>query len=128
MSIRNQIIILIFLLLTACDHRRDFRIRGDVQGGALHRTTQQLADFMNKDNWEFEVIPGSVFETNASHVYLRNTDFALERNTIHIDSTALDVRTVLPLFPFVCMIIYRDTIKATSLSELLQNRKIGRRN
>jgi len=121
----NLLIILSLLLFFGCDHAKNFTLQGGTEGSALQKTAKNLSEFMNENGWEITVNEGAHISTGVNNVSNMNVEFALEPSTSTIDSSSQNVRTVIPLFPHVAMILYRDTIQATSLKELLLSRKIA---
>ena len=119
------IILFSFLLLFGCDHKWNFTLQGGLEGSALQNTAYNLSEFMNENGWEISVKEGTDANKNINNVSNKTVEFAIEPSNATIDSSSLNVRTVIPLFPNVGMILYRDTIQAESLQELLPSRKIA---
>ncbi len=127
LSIARTILIISFslLLLAGCAHKWNFTLQGGLEGSALQNTAYNLSEFMNENGWELTVKEGTDANKNINNVSNKTVEFAIEPSNATNDSSSQNVRTVIPLFPNVGMILYRDTIQAESLQELLPTGKIA---
>lgn len=128
MKIYSLTIILLGLLLISCeDSRQDFRMATGAVESRHYRVGNRIAKVLNQYmNHEFAldtIGQGSI--NNSQRLIQGFTNFALAQNDVPVSGNQGELRTVLPLYPQLFFIIYRDSIEAHSLKELVQGRKIA---
>lgn len=112
-DVRKAAVFVTMLLLTSgCSDKKDFTIISDLELGetvANHPTVSSLKKAVNPLNVTLDFKDASI-EKEADIIDLINTkkiDIGIVKNDVEINSGFINVRTLLPLFPDVLLILSR---------------------
>lgn len=104
-----------YTLATGSEQSRHFRVGKD-----LSRIIEEKSGYKIKLNTEGE---GSI--SNCQKLVKGEVDFALAQNDVPLEDYKGNIRTILPLYPQLFFIIHADSIRASSLPDLVRGRKIA---
>ncbi len=124
------------LFLGACNNKPNYRFATAAKGATYNRIAHSINEIARAEGVaEFEILEhvglGSI--TNCQMIAKGDAEFAIAQNDTPIeqiigqqkDHGLHPIRTVMPLYPEVCYIIYPDSLQPKSLRELIEGRRIG---
>ena len=128
--------LLLFCVLCGCEEKQELRLATAGKGATFYEIGQSLATSTH----ELPHLHLRVLQADSLNSYINSrmllrgeADLAIAHNDTPVEQrdTALaeryqdELRTVLPLYPEVCFIIYPDSLEPGSLRELIVGRRIG---
>lgn len=123
------------LLSTACKKDTEYNMATLDIGTTYYRNGMAISEVLLQKDIKIEILTGKDFGSfeNCRMLWNDEIDFAIAQNdTKVIDFLEEDmsiaeskIRTVIPLYPEILFILYSDSIKPTSLHNLVKGRKIG---
>lgn len=120
-------LLLFIIVFSGCNSSNNLKLGTSLEGAAATRVGQDLADYLNDHSWNIEIIKGKkLFESNI-HDQLINNDLniAFVLNDQAHKSESSEIRTVLPFYPNISYIFYKNHIKPTGLQDLITNHYIA---
>jgi len=98
-----------------------------IEGAMTSKIAEGLADYLNDDGWEIELVKGKevLGSRSLSQIIDGQIELAFVMNDQAHQQDADVIRTVIPLFPNISYIFYRDHLNPAGLRDLLQNQQIG---
>lgn len=114
------------LFFISCQSSKKLRLAIPVEGSAIEKVGLELASYLNSVGWEIELVRGSeYFGSKAmSAIIDGDIDLAFIQNDQAHTRESNDIRTVLPLYPTISYIFYRNRLKPKSLADLLINNTV----
>lgn len=118
----------LMLAVTAYDHRAGSYTFATHQENTRHpQTGADIAEALEKQNgWKVRVLSGPRYNFihNVSLVEAGEVDFAMSASDVLVESVS--VRTVLPIYPEVLIVLYAESLgDPRTLEDLLRGRKVG---
>lgn len=116
----------LLLTLTACHQSKKVRIATSLKGGSNEKVGIELAEYLNKNGWEIEVLSGGDYFGSKNIEALREgkVDFAFVPNDLTQDINTQNIETVTPLYPSLSYIFYRNKLEPKNLEDLIMNNSI----
>ena len=115
-------------ILGACDRVPVFTLATHQNNTQPAEVGEYLAEVLSQQHgWKLEVLAGKPYnaEANIDLVAEGKVDFGITTNAIQLER-ALGVRTVLPLYPEIIVVLYNESVGAPkSLEELLSKKRVG---
>ncbi|GAB4396054.1 MAG: hypothetical protein OHK0053_08850 [Microscillaceae bacterium] len=92
-----------------------------------HRVGQELAQVLTqKSNYRFQIdTSGAGSISNCQGLLAKGSGFALAQNDVPLPAASGELRSVAPLYPQVFFIVYADSLRPSSLRDLVQGRTIA---
>lgn len=125
------ILTLILGLLSTCQSPSStLKIAAGSEQSTHHIVGEQLSNILNQYAPASYALEKMKPTEDGSKAYAerlvgREVDFALAQNDVEVSTHKGRLRTVLPLYPQLFLIIHQDSIQAESLRELIKDRKIA---
>lgn len=97
-----------------------------IEGSSIAIMGKQLSDYLNSKGWEIELVQGKEL-FNAQRVMTmmeKDIDLAFIQNDQAHTRESNDIRTVLPFYPNISYIFYRNMDQPKDLQELVSNKTI----
>ena len=125
--------LLALLLFSSCGEKNSYILATHQEKTTLAEIGGHFADLLLKRNgWTVEVLAGEEYNSLANlHLITEGrVDFAISSSDLPSDA-AVEVRTVLPIYPEILVVLYNPsrapaTLRESStLSELLDGRRVG---
>ena len=122
-------LVVLALALLSCEENRVYRLATHQETTRLPRIGEDLAEVLRKDHgWRVKVLAGESYNSvaNIGKVASGEVDFAISVSSAPADDS-LDVRTVLPLYPEILVVLYKgdEVGRPDDLEELLAGRRVG---
>ncbi|MCG8310931.1 MAG: hypothetical protein MI975_26315 [Cytophagales bacterium] len=97
-----------------------------IEGAAIEKLGIELADYLNSVGWEIELVKGKqVYGSKGIQALVdKEIDLAFIQNDLAHTRGTNDIRTVIPLFPNISYIFYRNHLKPKNLNDLLINNSV----
>lgn len=125
---RLTILCILFIInfLLCCHPSKKLKLATSIEGTATEKFGDELADYLNSVGWEIEVIKGNdVYGSKSIPAILQNqVDMAFIQNDQAHTLQSNEVQTVLPVFPNISYIFYRNRFKPKSLNDLVTNNSV----
>jgi TRAP transporter TAXI family solute receptor len=129
-------ILFLALSITSCNTEKKYKIATSSKSGTYYRVGEIIGEVLSKEaGFEVEVLEGKEYTTisNCKLLLEEEVDFALAQNDTKLayllekDQKAhdLNIRTVIPVYPEVCFIVYPDSLNPKNIRELVIGRRIG---
>ena len=123
---RYLTLVLILLFFASCQNSKKLRLAISIEGAASEVAGTELANYLNSVGWEIDVVVGSaVFGSKSVEAILEGeVDLAFMQNDMAHTRESNDIRTVIPLYPNISYIFYRNHLEPNSLRELLTENSV----
>ncbi len=118
---------IIFLLVSfGCNHSKRLKLVTSIEGAATEKLGQELADYLNSEGWKIEISEEiEVFGSKSIQAILdKEVDLAFVQNDQAHTRESNEIRTVLPLYPNISYIFYRNQDNPQNLIGLLENNSV----
>lgn len=115
------------VLFGGCTQSKKIRIATSLKGSANEKVGLEIADYLNKNGWEVEILSGGDYYGSQKTKALQEglVDFAFVPNDMVNDFVSSDIQTVMPLFPDLSYIFYRKALQPKSLEDLITNNSVS---
>ncbi len=117
----------LLLAVTACDRGGSYTLATHQELTRLPRIGADIAEVLEKQNgWEVTVLSGQeyYFFANVGLIDAGEADFAFTSSDVAVEGQ--NVRTVLPLYPEILVVLYAESLgNPQTLEELLRGRRVG---
>lgn len=126
--------IVVGLMLSSCTERANYKMATSSKSASYLEVGQELAFILEQDlGTSIQVLSNESLGSNLNVKLLaqQEVDFALAQGDTRLEhgeeyrKGSNKIRTILPLYPEILFIIYPDSIKASSLEELVKGRRVG---
>jgi len=116
----------LFFLLFSCQESKKLKIAHSVEGTSTEKVGQELANYLNSIGWEIELVQDSELlgAKSLSALINKEIDLTFIQNDVAHTRESNDIKTILPLYPNISYIFYRDHLKPSNLSDLLINNSV----
>jgi TRAP transporter TAXI family solute receptor len=116
------------MLVTSCQNQSShFTLATGSKSSRHYQIGLSLAEMINQKSryrWHLDTTgEGSI--NNCHELLAKKAQFALAQNDVPLTEAKGELRTVLPLYPQIFLIVYKDSIQANSLQALIEGRKIA---
>lgn len=97
-----------------------------IEGSSIQIMGKQLSDYLNSKGWEIELVQGKeVFNAQSVMSLMeKDIDLAFIQNDQAHTRESNDIRTVLPFYPNISYIFYRNMDQPRDLQALVSNKTI----
>ena len=116
----------IFLILSGCQESKKLKLSSYIEGSVPAKIGNDLSIYLNSIGWEIE-ITNEKSNTGTKQIQAlidKEIDLAfIQNDQAHIRESN-DIRTVIPLYPNISYIFYRDHLSPTDLNDLLTNNSV----
>ena len=113
---------------SSCGQPTEFTLATHREETVLAEIGRHLASVLERANgWQVEPLTGEHFDVrkNIGLVAAREVDFAITSSAVPTEDT-VGVRTVLPLYPEILIVLYHESVGSPrSLEELVRGRRVG---
>jgi len=118
--------ILILSALIGCQPSKKLKLATSIEGTAALKAGQDLANYLNSIGWEIEVIKGpEVYGSqNINSIINHEVDLAFIQNDQAHTIESREVRAVLPFYPNINYIFYRNHLNPINLEDLITNNSV----
>lgn len=115
------------MLFSSCYQSKKIRIGTSLKGSANEKVGLKIADYLNKNGWEVEILSGGDFYGSNKIKALQEgmVDFAFVPNDQVNEFGSKDIQTVMPLFPNLSYIFYRNEVEPENFEDLITNNSIS---
>lgn len=116
------------ILFSGCYQSKKIRIATSVKSSANEKVGLKISDYLNKNGWEVEILSGGDYYESKNKIKALQeglVDFAFVPNDLVQDAHSRDIQTVIPLFPNLSYIFYRNKLQPKSLEDLITNNSIS---
>lgn len=119
-------IILFLPVIFCCEPSKKLRLATSIEGSVTLKVGQDLADYLNSNGWEIEVIKGQEVygSKNIKSIINHEIDLAFIQNDQAHTIDSKEVRTVLPFYPNISYILYRNHLNPINLEDLITNNSV----
>lgn len=120
------VLLLITFLTIGCQESKKLKLAASIEGSATQKLGIQLAEYLNTIGWEIELVSGNrVYGSNSIQALIdEDIDLAFIQNDLAHTRESNDIKTVIPLFPNISYIFYRDHLQPENLNDLLINNSV----
>lgn len=115
------------ILFSGCYQSKKIRIATSLKSSANERVGLKIADYLNNNGWEVEILSGGDYYESKNKIKALQeglVDFAFVPNDLVQDANSRDIKTVIPLFPNLSYIFYRNKLQPKGLEDLITNNSI----
>ena len=118
--------LLLSCTLFGCQQSKKLKMAVSIEGAAIEKLGIELADYLNSVGWEIELVKGKqVYGSKGIQALVdKEIDLAFIQNDLAHTRGTNDIRTVIPLFPNISYIFYRNHLKPKNLNDLLINNSV----
>ena len=118
--------LLILFSFFGCQNSKNLKLAISMEGSATETLGLELAKYLNSVGWEIDVVSGEQFfgAKSIDAILQGKVEIAFMQNDQAHIRESNDVRTVLPLFPNISYIFYRNHLNPVDLIDLLKNNSI----
>lgn len=124
----RHVILAIFVVffISGCNHAKKLKLAISIEGSVTHNFGIELSNYLNSLGWKIDTVQGGeAYGSKSIHALLEDEiDMSFIQNDLAHTRESNDIRTVLPLFPNISYIFYRDRVNVNDLSDLLSNNSI----
>jgi TRAP-type uncharacterized transport system substrate-binding protein len=102
------------------------KFAASIEGSSTQVIGKKLAEYLNSIGWEIELVGGTNSYGSKSLQALIDgeIDLAFIQNDLAHTRESNDIKTVIPLFPNISYIFYRDHLEPANLSDPLVNNSV----
>jgi len=122
--------------LSSCKKQKVYSFAATSPGTSYYEAGELITDLINKNGeFKFNMLSGKELGSfvNCQKLYNNEVDFAIAQNDTRVLSfvdkkgSIVDsrIRTVMPIYPEILYIVCADTVKATTIQELVTGKRIG---
>ncbi len=117
---------LVIIFFTSCQQSKKIRIAASLKGSSTEKVGEEIAEYLNYNDWEIEILSGGKYFGYSGIKTLQNdeVEMAFNSNDMKHEHSSGDIRTVMPLYPNLSYIFYRNHMEPKSLDELITNNTI----
>lgn len=118
--------LLIFLFISGCNQSKKLKLSSNIEGSVPAKIGKDLTSYLNSIGWEIEITNENI-NTGTKKVQALldgELDLAFMQNDQAHVRESNDIRTVLPLYPNISYIFYRNHLAPLDLNDLLTNNSI----
>ncbi len=126
MRISIVLFLVVFIVFSGCQQSKKIRIATSLKGSSTEKVGNEIAEYLNEIGWEVEIYSGEEYFGSKNIKAIENNvvDCAFISNDLPHDKNTLDIQTVMPLFPNLCYIFYRDHLTPKNFEELITNNSL----
>lgn len=116
----------VLFVFFGCQDSKKLKLAISIEGATSGKLGQELANYLNSNGWEIEVVKGKEVYGSKGLVSILDgkVDLAFIQNDQAHTRESNDIRTVLPLYPNINYIFYRNHLKPNSLNDLVTNNSV----
>lgn len=116
----------ILIAFTSCQKSKKIKIATSLKGSAEENVGLEIAGYLNNNGWEVEIFSGGDFYGSKNIKALEDNlvDFAFAPNDVGYSKNSNNIQTVMPVYPDLSYIFYRNNLAPESLEELITNNSI----
>lgn len=117
----------ILIVFSSCHQSKKIKIGTSLKGSRAEKVGTEIADYLNINGWEVEVISGGDYYGSKNIKALQEdlVDFAFVSNDVAFSKNSKSIQTVMPLYPDLSYIFYRNNPEPKNLAELIENNSIS---
>ncbi len=118
--------LLVLFSFFGCQQSKKLKLAISIEGAATEKVGLELARYLNSIGWEIEVVKGKqVYGSKSIDAILEGEiDLSFMQNDQAHIREANDIRTILPLYPNISYIFYRNYLNPVDLNDLLINNSV----
>jgi TRAP-type uncharacterized transport system substrate-binding protein len=124
---RLLLVIILALVQTSCERQDPLSLAAIQKETRFVKLCESIAEILRAENqWEISVLSGKEYNVarNIELVAQREVDFAI--TTSDMPPNQPDVRTVMPLYPEILLVLYNKELgNPMTLQDLLRGRRVG---
>ena len=124
----TALMLLVFLVFgfSGCQESKKLKLAITMEGTAAAKVGRDLAAYLNDKGWDIEVVDDKDYYGSKALEALvdGNIDLAFMQNDQAHNRESNDIRTVIPLYPNINYIFYRNHLNPTDLTDLLTNGRV----
>ena len=124
------------IFVSSCNKEKTYTIATSSRSGTYNLVGNIIGKALSKESeFKIKILEGKEYNTvsNCKLLLEEKVDFAFAQNDTKInyllknDQKAhdLNIRTLLPIYPEICFIVYPDSLHPTNLRELVVGKRIG---
>ena len=116
----------ILIVFSSCHQSKKIKIGTSIKGSRAEKVGTEIADYLNINGWEVEVVSGGDYSGSKNIKALQEdlVDFAFVSNDVAFSKDSKSIQTVMPLYPDLSYIFYRNNLEPKNLAELIENNSI----
>ena len=116
----------VLIALTGCHQSKKIKIATSLKGSRAEKVGFEIAGYLNKNDWEVEVISGGDYYGSKNIKALQEdlVDFAFVSNDVAFSKNSKSIQTVMPVYPDLSYIFYRNNLEPKNLEDLIENNSI----
>ena len=121
------LVIIFFITFTSCQRQDSLKLAAIQSETRFVGICESIANVLKEENqWKISVVSGNEYNVaqNIELVARREVDFAI--TTSDMPPNQPDVRTVMPLYPEILLVLYNKELgNPVTLQDLLRGRRVG---
>ncbi|MCK5467468.1 MAG: hypothetical protein KAI99_03135 [Cyclobacteriaceae bacterium] len=116
----------ILIVFSSCHQSKKITIATSLKGSAAEKVGVEIANYLNNNGWEVETISGGDYYGSKNIKVLQEdlADFAFVSNDVAFSKDSKGIQTVMPLYPDLSYIFYRNNLEPKSLEDLIENNSL----
>ena len=116
----------ILIVFSSCHQSKKIKIGTSIKGSRAEKVGTEIADYLNINGWEVDVVSGGDYSGSKNIKALQQdlVDFAFVSNDVAFSKDSKSIKTVMPLYPDLSYIFYRNNPEPKNLAELIENNSI----
>lgn len=116
----------LLFLLFGCQESKKLKLALTIEGSVSEKLGTDLAKYLNSVGWEIELVKGkqALGSKSIQAIIDEEIDIAFIQNDQAHTRESNDIRTIIPLYPNISYIFYRDKLNPTDLNDLLTNNSV----
>lgn len=116
----------ILIVFSSCHQSKKIKIATSLKGSAAEKVGIEIANYLNDNGWEVEIISGGDYYGSKNIHALQEdlVDFAFVPNDVAFSKNSKSIQTVMPLYPDLSYIFYRNNLEPKNLEDLIENNSI----
>ena len=121
-----SVLLLITFLIIGCHESKKLKLAASIEGSSGQELGKKLAEYLNTNGWEIELVTGAnAYGSNSIQGLIdKDIDLAFIQNDLAHTRESNDIKTVIPLFPNISYIFYRNHLNPENLNDLLVNNSV----
>jgi TRAP-type uncharacterized transport system substrate-binding protein len=116
----------ILIVLSSCHQSKKIKIATSLKGSRAEKVGLEIAGYLNNNGWEVEIVSGGDYYGSKNITALQEdlVDFAFVSNDVAFSKNTKSIQTVMPVYPDLSYIFYRNNQEPKNLAELIENNSI----
>jgi TRAP-type uncharacterized transport system substrate-binding protein len=118
--------LLLAFSLIGCQESKKLKLAIPFEGSASAKVGHELAEYLNSVGWEIELVENKeYYGSNALNAIVdKKIDLAFIQNDQAHNRESNDIRTIIPLYPNINYIFYRNHLNPANFNDLLTHNPV----